>query len=67
MQIKVTDQFTGHYGIYELDNLARDLSNINTTEEEDSLYLEIEDAFRENDWSKVAEISAQLKMDFEII
>jgi len=67
MKIKVTDQFTGHYGIYEADNLARDLSNITTTAEEDSLYLEIEDAFRKGDWSKVAEISAKLKMDFEII
>jgi hypothetical protein len=65
MFIKATDQYTGHYGIYNVETLAYDLTVVGMEQNEIDNNRAIQKAFENQDWSAVAELSAKMGIDFE--
>jgi len=67
MRVKITDQYTGHDGVYEVATLAESQTNLSTTPAEAQAWIEAQAALQAEDWSKVADLSALLKFDIEVV
>jgi hypothetical protein len=66
-QVKVTDQFTGDSAIYEISTLADSLTVYGMSKGEIADNKALQAALESGDWNKVAEVSASMRMDVELI
>lgn len=67
MELRIADQFTGDFGIYNLDTMAEELDCHGTTAEESKAHHDLAAALKAEDWIAVADIAGKLHIDVEFV